>query len=109
MIRQSEAPPNEFQCRLQYNSPSLRQLELRAGQTGEAPIKRGPTVPPRVPEGPLGPDEAPEGPWGRRGVPRGSVHRSCTDTGQSSDPSSPDGSRRAKTGFRRNPIWPEVT
>ena len=35
--------------------------------------------------GPLGPDGPPEGPWGRRGVPRGSVHQSCTDTGQSSD------------------------
>ena len=54
--------------------------------------------------GPLGPDEAPEGPWGGRGVPRGSVHQSCTNTGQSSDPSSSDGSRRAKTGFRRKPI-----
>ena len=54
--------------------------------------------------GPSGPDGAPEGPWGRRGVPYGSVHQSCTDTGQSSDPSSPVGSRRAKTGFRRKPV-----
>ena len=54
--------------------------------------------------GPLGPDGPPESPWGRRGVPRGSVHQSCIDTGQSSDPSSPDGSRRAKTVFRRKPI-----
>ena len=38
-------------------------------------------------ERPLGPDGAPEGPWGRRGVPRGSEHQSCTNTGQSSDPS----------------------
>ena len=37
--------------------------------------------------GPSGPDGAPEGPWGRRGVPRGSEHQSCTDMGQSSDPS----------------------
>ena len=41
--------------------------------------------------GPSGPDGAPEGPWGRRRVPYGSVHQSCTDTGQSSDPSSPGG------------------
>ena len=54
--------------------------------------------------GPPGPDEAPEGPWGRRGVPRGSVHQSCIDTGQSSDLSSPVGSRRAKSGFRRKPV-----
>ena len=45
--------------------------------------------------GPLGPDRAPESPWGPRGVPRGPVHRLCIDTGQSSDLSSPDGSRRA--------------
>ena len=49
--------------------------------------------------GPLGPDGAPEGPWGRRGVPRGSVYQMCTDTEQSSDPSSLVRSRRAKTGF----------
>ena len=54
--------------------------------------------------GPLGTDRAPEGLWGRHGVPRGSVHQLCTDTGQSSDPSSPDGYRRAKTGFRRKPV-----
>ena len=36
---------------------------------------------------PSGPDGAPGGPWGRRGVPRGSEHQSCTNTGQSSDPS----------------------
>jgi len=47
---------------------------------------------------------APEGPWGRRGVPYGSVYQSCTDTAQSSDPSSPVGSRSAKTGFRRKPV-----
>ena len=35
----------------------------------------------------VGPDGDPEGPWGRRGVPRGSEHQSCTNTGQSSDPS----------------------
>ena len=50
-------------------------------------MKRGPTVPPAVRRGPSGPDGAPEGPWGRRGVPRGSEHQSCTNTGQSSDPS----------------------
>ena len=54
--------------------------------------------------GPLGPVGPPEGPWGRRGVPSGPVHQSCTDTGQSSDLSSPDGSRRAKIGFRRKPV-----
>ena len=36
---------------------------------------------------PSGPDEAPESAWGRRGMPRGSEHQSCTDMGQSSDPS----------------------
>ena len=41
--------------------------------------------------GPSGPDGAPECPWGRHRVPYGSVHQSCTDTGQSSDPSSPGG------------------
>ena len=63
--------------------------------------------------GPLGPHGVPEGPWGRRGVPRGSVHQSCIDTGQSKDPSSHVGSRRAKnrvpTETRRNPIWPDRT
>ena len=34
-----------------------------------------------------GPDGAPEGLWGRHGVPRVSEHQSCTNTGQSSDPS----------------------
>ena len=67
-------------------------------------MKRGPTVPRAVHGGPSGPDGAPEGPWGRRGVPRGSVHQSCTDTGQSSDPLSHVGSRRAKSGFRRKPV-----
>ena len=38
--------------------------------------------------GPSGPDRAPEGPRGRHGVPRGSEHQLCTNTGQSSDPSS---------------------
>ena len=36
---------------------------------------------------PSGPDGAPVVPWGRRGVPRGSEHQSCTNMGQSSDPS----------------------
>ena len=44
-------------------------------------------MPPAVRRGPLGPDGAPEGLWGRRGVPRGSEHQSCTNTGQSGDPS----------------------
>ena len=62
-------------------------------------MKRGPTVPPAVRRGPSGPDGAQEGPWGRRKVPYGSVHESCTDTGQSNNPSSLVGSRRAKSGF----------
>ena len=39
--------------------------------------------------GPSGADGAPESesPWGRCGIPYGSVHQSCTNTGQSSDPS----------------------
>ena len=60
-------------------------------------MKRGPTVPPAVRRGPVGSRRGPESPWGRRGMPRGSVHKLCTDTGQSSDPSSPVGSCRAKT------------
>ena len=67
-------------------------------------MKQGPTVPPAVRRGPSGPDGALEALWGRRGVPRGSVHQLCTDTGQSSDPSSPVGSPRAKTGLRRKPV-----
>ena len=54
--------------------------------------------------GSSGPDRAPEGPWGRRRVPYRSIHQLCTNTGQSSDPSSHVGSRRAKSGFRRKPI-----
>ena len=54
--------------------------------------------------GPSGPDGAPKGPWGRRRVPYGSVHQLCTNTGQSSDPSSHVGSCRAKSGFRRKPV-----
>ena len=53
--------------------------------------------------GSSGPDGPPEGPWGRRGVPRGSVHQSCTDTGQSSDPSSPMGPVVPKQGSDGNP------
>ncbi len=60
---------------------------------GVRPCRRGP-----VPDGPS------EGPWGCRRVPYGSVHQSCTDTGQSSDPSSPVGCRRAKTWFRWKPV-----
>ena len=60
-------------------------------------MKRGPTVPPAVH---LGPDGPSEGPWGRCGVPRGSEHQLRTDTEQSSDLSSPIGSRQAKAGFR---------
>ena len=67
-------------------------------------MKRGPTVPPAVRRGPVGSRRAPEGPWGRGRVPYGSVHQSCTDTGQLSDPSTPLGSSRAKTGFRRKPV-----
>ena len=66
-------------------------------------MKRGPTVPPAVRRGPLGPNGALEGPWGRRRVPYGSVHQSCTNTGQSSDPSSPVGSRD-KSGFRQKAV-----
>ena len=40
----------------------------------------------------------------KRQVPYGSVYQSCTDTGQSSDPSSLVGSRRAKTGFQRSSV-----
>ena len=51
-----------------------------------------------------GSDGAAGGPSGPDGAPEGSVHQSCTDTGQSSDPSSPVGSCRAKTGFRLSHI-----
>ena len=58
--------------------------------------------------GPPGARRVPMGPcmegWGRRRVPYGSVHQLCTDTGQSSDPPSPVGSRHAETGFRQKPI-----
>ena len=64
--------------------------------------------------GPLGPDGAPEGLWGRRGVPYGSVHQSCTNTGQSSDPSGPvvpkqgsDGKPSEPDMARRDPTSPE--
>ena len=63
-------------------------------------MKRGLTVPPGVRRGPLGPDGPPEGPWGRRRVPYGSIHQLCTDT----ELSSPVGSRRAKSRFRRKPV-----
>ena len=53
---------------------------------------------------PSGPDRAPEGPWGCRRVPYGSVHQSCINTGQLSDPSNLVGSRSAKSGFRRKPV-----
>ena len=54
----------------------------------------GPPVVRRVPMGPGGPMM----------VLYGSLHESCTNTGQSSDPSSPVGSCRAKSGFRRKPV-----
>ena len=49
-------------------------------------------------------DGAPPG--GRRipDGPRSAVYQSYTDTGQSSDPLSSVGSRRAKTGFRQKPF-----
>ena len=50
-------------------------------------MKRGPMVPPAVRRGPVGSRRGPGEPVGRRGVPRGSKHESCTNTGQSSDPS----------------------
>ena len=69
-------------------------------------MKRGLTVPPGVRRGSVGSRRGPGGPstWGLRRVPYGSVHQSCINTGQSSDPSSPVGARRAKTGFRRKPV-----
>ena len=53
----------------------------KAGSDGAAGVRRGSVGSRRGPGGPV------ETPWGRRGVPRGSVHQSCTDTGQSSDSS----------------------
>ena len=47
----------------------------------------------------------PGGPVGTPWVPYGSVHQLCTNTGQSSDPSSPVGSCRAKSGFRQKLRW----
>ena len=64
-------------------------------------MKRGPTVPLAVRRGLVGSQQAPRG---RRGAPYGFVHQLCTNTGQSSDPSSPIGSCCAKAGFRRKPI-----
>ena len=52
-----------------YNSPGLCRWELRAAQTGEAPMKRGPTVPPGVRQGP---PAGPAGPRRARGVAGGS-------------------------------------
>ena len=71
---------------------------------GRLLLNRVRRCPRRSAGGPLGPDEPSEGLWGRRGVPRGSVHQSCTHTGQLSDPSSLVESHRAKTGFRRKPV-----
>ena len=41
----------------------------------------------RSAEGPLGPNGTPESPWRRRGIPKGSEYQSCTNAGQSGDPS----------------------
>ena len=50
-------------------------------------MKQGPTVPPAVRRGSVGSRWGPEGTWSRRGIPKGSEHQSCTNTGQSGDPS----------------------
>ena len=62
-------------------------------------MKRALTVSPQVLRVPTGPHV--QDPWGRQRVPKWSVYQSCTDTGQSSDPSSPVGSRRAKSRFQQ--------
>ena len=68
-------------------------------------MKRGPTVPPAVRRGPVGSRRGTGGPVG---PPEGPVwvrtSQSCTNTGQSSDLSTPLGSHRAKTVFRRKPV-----
>ena len=61
-------------------------------------------MPPGVCRGSVRSRRASGGPVGTPWRAGGSVHQSCIDTGQSSDPSSPDVSRRAKTGFRRKPV-----
>ncbi len=45
------------------------------------------TEPPAGRRAAIGAQWGPEGPWRRHGVPKGSKHQSCTNTGQSSDPS----------------------
>ena len=68
-------------------------------------ILTGEVLPPAVRRGLLGPDGAPatESPLARRRVPYGSVHQSCNDMGQLSDPSRLVGSSRAKSGFSQTP------
>ena len=55
-----------------YKHTGGRQQELRAAQTGEAAIKRGPTVPPAVRREPVGSRRASGGPvgtpWRAQGV-----------------------------------------
>ena len=52
---------------------------MRAAQTGEAPVKRGPTVPPAVRRGSVGSRRASGGPvgtpWRAQGVRTSIVHR----------------------------------
>ena len=67
-------------------------------------MKRGPTVPPAVRRGPVGSRRGPGGPVGTPWGPVWVLHQLCTNMGQSSDPSSLVGSRRAQTGFRRKPV-----
>ena len=86
---------------------------LRAAQTGEAPIQRGPTVPLAVrrgsvgsrrgPRGPVGPPQGPA--WVRMSI----VHRYGTVERSVEPRQVPSCQNRVPTETRRNPIWPDRT